>query len=237
MITRNVVHRVFHLSIGTQAGTAFAFDRNGKEYLITTRQLLDQTGGSCEDSRIYHETGWKRIEVSFVGATESGGADIAVLAPTIRLGPDFPLAPITGALPMGQQLYSLGFPQGMVGQSSKDNRSFPVPLVKTGILSGIDSADSGALLVEGHIHAGFSGGPVGILAPAKPQDTKPVFQVAGIVAGHRSVWSPVFDREGGKEIGKYLENTGIYIARPITEAMRIIDGSRAESKRGEKTLH
>ncbi|KKL64453.1 hypothetical protein LCGC14_2164910, partial [marine sediment metagenome] len=39
MVTANVIHRVFRLKVGQQAGTAFAMEEDGKEYLITARHI------------------------------------------------------------------------------------------------------------------------------------------------------------------------------------------------------
>ena len=41
MITSNVIHRTFHIRYRNGTGTAFAIDRDGRQYLITARHLVE----------------------------------------------------------------------------------------------------------------------------------------------------------------------------------------------------
>ena len=45
MITANVIHRVFRIAIGSQVGSGFTIDVEGKEYLVTARHIADELEG------------------------------------------------------------------------------------------------------------------------------------------------------------------------------------------------
>ena len=62
MITTNVIQRTFHIRYGGLTGTAFAIDREGKQYLITAKHVVpDIATGSAMD--IFHDKRWKTIDL------------------------------------------------------------------------------------------------------------------------------------------------------------------------------
>ena len=145
MITSNVIQRTFHLKVGQATGTVFALDHGGRQYLVTAGHLLEGMN-SLDDIRIFHDGQWKALPCRMVGIAPD--ADTAVLAPGLQLAPSFPLQPTMADLAFGQQVFFLGFPLGMMWGGGQMNRDFPFPLVKSGVLSGIEDGsprDSGLM--------------------------------------------------------------------------------------------
>ena len=220
MITTNVLQRVFRIRIGKATGTVFAIDHRGRQYLITARHLLAKNSdpGIVE---IFHDATWKPVQISIVGMC-SGDPDIAVLAANIQLAPTHPLKPTAANLIVSQQVFFLGFPLGLSAAGSEINRDFPMPLVKSGILSGMEGKPLTRLWVDGHNNPGFSGGPL-VFKPAKNQpDSSPDYRVAGVISGYRISHLPVYDSQG-HQIGLVPENSGIVEAYSIKFAIDLID--------------
>ena len=215
MITNNVIQRVFRIQAGLVTGSAFALDYAGRQYCITARHLFEKTGPP-NAVRIYHDGQWKDLPVTLVGFG-ANDIDIAVLAPTVQLAPTYPLEPMTG-LTIGQQVFFLGFPLGMMSVGSEINREFPIPLVKSGVFSGAEGKPLKTLWVDGHNNPGFSGGP---LVCAKGQASARDYEVAGVISGYRLSMLPVHDQLGN-EIGALPENSGIVVAYAIKPAIDLI---------------
>jgi hypothetical protein len=98
------------------------------------------------------------------------------------------------------------------------NASFPIPLVKKGIVSSFITGNQRLdyLLLDGHNNPGFSGGPV-FYSVLGQHD----FRVAGVISGYRYEWHPVFS--GGQETPlTYQYNTGIIISVGIQVAVDLI---------------
>ena len=89
MITANVIYRVFRLKVGTETGTAFTVEEDGREYLVTARHVAHSLQGTTE-VEVFKDGGWSPLEVTTVGHA-SGEVDISVLAPSERLTPTRPL--------------------------------------------------------------------------------------------------------------------------------------------------
>ena len=58
MITSNVIQRTFHILGGEATGTAFAIDRDNRQYLITARHVVKDFTSSSTIG-IFHERRWK----------------------------------------------------------------------------------------------------------------------------------------------------------------------------------
>ena len=218
MITMNVIQRVFRIRHGASTGTAFAMDRAGRQYIVTARHLL-QGAENYDKIDLFHEQQWKVLDVKVVGLAP-GDADIAVLAPEFQLAPDLPLEPSPDGIGFGQQVFFLGFPLGMMGHGGELNREFPLPLVKSGTLSGIEGEPNTRFLVDGHNNPGFSGGPLVFTKASEPRG----FKVAGVISGYRLSMLPVYD-QSGNQIGLLPENSGIVIAHSIKAAVELADAN------------
>ena len=221
MITTNVIQRVFHLRVKESTGTVFALDHEGKQYLITASHVLKEMT-SLDEIEIFHGRQWKGLPTAMVGIAES--ADIAVLAPKIQLAPPYQLEATMGGMLFGQQVYFLGFPLGMMGDSGQMNRDFPFPLVKSGILSGVEVGEAAKIWVDGHNNPGFSGGPLIFIRVEDQFKKDRAYKVAGVISAYRVSALPVYNREG-HEIGLSRENTGIVLANGIQPALDLINAS------------
>ena len=221
MITFNVIHRIFHLKIGEATGTVFALDHGGRQYLVTASHLLEGME-SLDDVRIFHDGQWKGLPCQMVGIAPD--ADTAVLAPGLQLAPTFPLEATMADIALGQQVFFLGFPLGMMTAAGELNRDFPFPLVKSGVLSGIEQGTPTRIWVDGHNNPGFSGGPLIFIPPQEQFSTNRAYRVAGIISGYRLSALAVFNQQG-RQIGMLPENSGIVLAYGIQGALDLIEAN------------
>ena len=220
MITSNVIHRTFHMRYGTSAGTTFALDRDGKQYLITARHVVEGiTSGSSV--AILHDEQWKDMPLEVVGIG-TGELDVAVLSCRGRLAPPHPLEASSEGLTYSQRVYFLGFPFGWGGGWEHLNREFPLPLVKSGIISAMPSGSPSRIYIDAHNNKGFSGGPVVFVPNGGPGNE---FRVAGVVANYPTpLVEPVIDG-AGTVIGYFRENQGFVVAFDIRHATELIDAN------------
>ena len=222
MITTNVIRRTFHINSEKQAGTAFTIDQNGRQYLVTAYHVVDEIDKvRCID--ISHEGRWKRVPVSIIGIDEE--LDVAVLACNLQLSPEYSLEPTIANLTYGQQLYYLGFPFGWDSGNSQMNRGFPIPFVKSAILSAMPEGGGKTLFIDTILNKGFSGGPVVF----KPQGQSH-YQVAGVVVNYPTpILEPVVNKheEAAKDFrGEDLyfqENPGLAIVTEISRVVELIN--------------
>ena len=229
MITSNIIQRTFHIRRGESTGTAFAIDRESKQYLVTARHVIR---GIESDStiQIFHEEQWKSLNVNVVGVG-TDTADIAVLSCPIQLSPPHPLEPTMTGLVYGQSVYFLGFPFGWDSGQEELNRGLPLPFVKAGILSAIPPKDPvEKIYIDAHGNEGFSGGPVVFVPNGQHTSTNAEFRVAGIVVNYpipriQPVVTPqdtqVLD-QNNNPIGIW-ENPGFVVAIGIQHATDLID--------------
>ena len=213
MITANVIYRVFRLKVGSEAGTAFTVEEEGREYLVTARHLAHSLQGTSV-VEVSKYDGWSPMEVTTVGHAP-GEIDISVLAPTERLTParPLPLPASSKGLTYGQEAFFLGFPYG-IGHMLLGETGHPVPFVKRLTVSGLYGKP---YLLDGYNNPGFSGGPVVFCPPGRKE-----FQVAAVVSGYRSASAPIRDQEN-RDTEYYLrENTGIVVAYDVNEAVALI---------------
>ena len=229
MITSNVIHRTFHIRYGSGTGSMFSIDRDGRQYLITAKHVVEGivSGGSIS---VFHDKQWKNTTVEVVGMG-AGGADVAVLTCPVRLAsPNLLLEASADKLGYGQPVYFLGFPFGWGGGGEYINRDFPMPFVKSGIVSAFIPGDVSRIFVDGHNNKGFSGGPVVFVPNGQPQNE---FRVAGVVASYPTpIMEPVVDNTGNpildshnRPIAYFQENQGFVVAFDICHATELIDAN------------
>lgn len=225
MITTNVIYRIFHIRFGSASGTAFAIDRNDRQYLITARHVVQGiTSGSHID--IFHERQWKTIEVTVVGVG-SGQIDVTVLACPVRLAPPYPLRASSAGILYGQSVFFLGYPFGWDGGGERINRDFPIPFVKAGVMSSMSPDEPKRIYIDAHGNKGFSGGPV-VFTPSGGSDNELI--VAGVVAESPTpLLTPIVDALGnavldnGEPRAYFAENQGFVVAYSIRHANDMID--------------
>ena len=126
---------------------------------------------------VFHDNQWKNVTVDVVGIGEAD-VDVAVLSCPTQLAPTHPLEASFAGLTYGQTVYFLGFPFGWDSGAENINRDFPMPFVKTGIISALIFGNPTHFFIDGHGNKGFSGGPVVFVPNGQPQTE---LRVAGIV--------------------------------------------------------
>ena len=228
MITSNVIYRTFHIRYGTATGTAFAIDRDNRQYLVTARHVVkDFTSGST--IAIFHDRQWKTLPVEVVGIG-ADVIDVAVLACPIRLAPAHSLVASNDGLTYGQPVYFLGFPFGWNSGMENLNRELPVPFVKAGVVSAMITGDASHIYIDAHGNKGFSGGPVVFVPSGRPSNE---FRVAGVVANAPTPQiAPVVDKlrrplvgDDGEPIAYFPENQGLVVAFDIRHATNLIEAN------------
>jgi len=198
-VSTHIFQRTFCLRFNNSFGTCFAYDLEGKRYIITARHLVSKLQGKSE-VEILFDGRWIRIGVDIVMHGE-GDCDISVLAPLKFFGfsqfmgihPDLN---IDSSFNMSERVYFLGFPYGHYTNLG----NFPAPLVKTGIISG-SSPQQNLIYLDGHNNPGFSGGPVVL----ERKDSR----VIGVISGYQHEEQFVLDKNGIKGPYTYYQNTGI----------------------------
>ena len=228
MITSNVIHRTFNIRCSKATGTAFAIDRDNRQYLITARHVIkDFTSGSAIE--LFHDRRWKTLSAEVVGIA-ADTIDVAVLACPIRLAPAHLLVASNEGLTYGQQVYFLGFPFGWNSGMENLNRELPVPFVKAGVVSAMITGDASYIYIDAHGNRGFSGGPVVFVPSGRPSNE---FRLAGVVANAPQPWiEPVVDKsrrplvgDDGEPIAYFPENQGLVVAFDIRHATNLIDAN------------
>ena len=204
--TTNVIQRTFLIQ-DRMTGTGFTIDRGGRQYLATARHVAEGAGGSI---KVFHEQGWKTLEVGVVGVGENE-ADIVVLAPNLQLSPSHPLVPTSKGLVFGQQVRLLGFPFGYQFGDGGVNNRFPIPFIKAGIVSMVDvKGQRSQIWVDAHGNKGFSGGP--LVAVFDGNDAKAVGVVVNAVPNPR-------------DLETIDEHAGFILAERIETVTRVIDSN------------
>ena len=228
VITANVVHRTFHILWDGHSGTGFTIDHGNKQYLVTARHVI--RGIESGDAiKIFHDKKWKDLVVNVVGIGE-GKADVAVLACSVRLSPSLPLFASAKDIVYGQEVSFLGYPFGWDAGGEEINRGVPLPFVKAGVLSAMESGDVSRLFLDAHGNKGFSGGPVVFVPHGQPGGE---LRVAGVVSFYPTPQLlPVVDRRGstvmdsaGNPVAYVKENPGIVVAIDIKHALELIDAN------------
>ena len=231
LITSNVIHRTFHIGWRDSIGTAFAIDRASKQYLVTARHVVKEIK-SGDAIKLFHEGKWKDLPVDVVGIGK-GRTDVAVLACSVRLSSPLPLIASSADLAYGQPVSFLGYPFGWDVGGEQINRGVPLPFVKAGVVSAMESGDVFRIFLDAHGNKGFSGGPVVFVPNGHPRNE---LRVAGIISSlppyPQWAWQPIVDRNGkpltnsaGEPIGYVKENPGIVIAIGIRHAVELIDAN------------
>ena len=216
-ITANVLQRIFLIKYGDNYGTAFTIEVDNKQYLITAKHNLPNIKDKKDTIELFHDKKWKKLDVGII-KLKNPDVDIAVLAPPIQLSPTLPFEPSLGGVIISQDVFFLGFPYMINFDAEGINRRFPLPFIKKGILSAIDSSDKEVitLYVDGHNNPGFSGGPIVFW-----DKQNKIYKVGGIIKGYRYEKSKVFNRDIDTGLQTYA-NTGIIIGHSIKHAIEAI---------------
>jgi hypothetical protein len=213
MITSNVIQRTFHIKYGSGIGTCFIIDIDNKQYFITAKHVVESLKDN-DEVFLYFKSNWVKVKTKLIGHSTHADVTVFAIEQTI-IGQ--PLPATTEGIFYGQDLYFLGFPYGLKSEIGSLNREFPLPLVKSGILSAMFFNQPGEyFLIDGHNNPGFSGGPV---VYKKPNTN--YFNVGGIISGYRYELENTFLNDNPTPI-QIKTNTGIVIAYTIDNALELI---------------
>ncbi|HJV81079.1 trypsin-like peptidase domain-containing protein [Noviherbaspirillum sp.] len=214
MVPSNILQRTFHISHNGALGTGFTIDVAGRQYLATAKHVVE---GLSPDSSIavLRNGAWQNVEVADVWHSPTG-ADLSLLSLKKQLSPTHPIHVLgdSSSYFLSQQIYFLGFPYGMHMEAGLINDGYPVPFVKTGIVSSFSSVSGGSQLIycDGHNNPGFSGGPI-VTVSAKQEVT-----VIAVVSAYRFNEDPVL--LNGVDTGlTYRANTGLVIGYGAKELL------------------
>ena len=171
----NFLQRTLLIRVGDSLGTAFTVDREGRQYVVTARHVIEDLAPD-NGIEIRHQRLWKRLPVNVVGVG-TGETDVAILKYHRQLTPTHPLEPSTAGMVIGQQACFVGFPFGWEGGAEEINSGFPIPFLKAGIISASVIGKTNRIYVDAHGNPGFSGGPLVFSPPGRPSK----YKVAGVV--------------------------------------------------------
>ena len=222
-VTKKVIQRTFHILWGEHTGTAFAIDRHGRQYLVTAKHVVEGIN-SGDEIQISKNKQWNRLRADVVGMGD-GDVDVAVLACPDQLTSSPPMD-TSSKLTFGQPVYFLGFPFGWDSRAEAINNGYPVPFVKTGIVSALPGGNK--FYIDGHNNKGFSGGPV-VFVPKGYQPSE--FHIGGIVSSYPTPQvEPIVNKHGEnivdhhqEPVAYYAENPGLVAAFSIQNAIALID--------------
>ena len=253
-IAANLLARVKKIVVGSVAGTAFAIELDGRQYLVTAKHVVAGQPDANASVRIYRgRNSFSDLQVDILRCDDP--VDIAVLMPKQSIEPVTyaPLIATSDKIAAGEDIYFVGYPfadpalNSLVGEDA-------VGFIRKGILSAIRQVGQATVLyLDGMNNPGFSGAPVffrDLLQQGQP------FKVAAVVSGYRPSQSdimklvPISEAEITNEdrarnlivkmpngrFGKLLgtdyvttNNTGIVVAYSIDHAVeRIRRGAAAE---------
>lgn len=213
-ITSATLQRTFRVRYGNQCGTCFTIDMDDQRYLVTARHLAQGVTGRAE-IEVWHGGAWKRLAVELVGHGP-GDIDVTVLAPQQLFGGGYPISP-RDDFRLGDNVHFLGFPFGLGSEVGELNQEFPIPWVKSAIVSAFNSAD-GIVFLDGHNNPGFSGGPV-------VSDGGSDVRILGVVSGYRGDRRRVLDVGGHEGPYTYDLNTGIVVAYRAGHIRQIVSNN------------
>ncbi len=219
MITANVFQRIFFIRYGSQTGTAFTVDQEGRQYLVSARHLCPDLEGTGH-IEVCREGVWEPISVTVVGAGRPGelAEDVIVLATPRQLSPSLPMPATSAGLIWGQQVYFLGFPYGMSNHIQMHG-GYPLPLIKQATMSGTVGQKLETFLLDGHNNPGFSGGPA-VFKPINSDELR----VFGIISAYRTQQVEITFE--GKPTGlSSVTNTGIVVCPSIKRATDFIEAN------------
>lgn len=219
MVPVNILQRTFQVRHNGGTGTAFTLDVAGRQHLISARHVVEGLVPHTAVD-IFWNGNWTPNRIGEIWLSDSG-ADLAVIDLESTLSPSWPItADATSNFTLSERVFFLGFPFGLRTEVNALNNGYPIPFVKTGIISSfaVDTENSALIFLDGHNNPGFSGGPV---VTVDPQHR---VTVIGVVSGYRYNDDPILT--DGRPTGlTYRSNTGLIVAYTLREVMMRIQVS------------
>lgn len=220
MIPAEVLRRVFFVEFDGTAGTMFAANHKGRQYLVSAKHIFADLSGSGI-ANIWHDNQWKPLQIHLTGHG-SDDVDITVFSTNFLLvQKDLEAQPTHQGLVYGQSVYFLGFPFEKYCDLGGMNQGYPIPFVKQAIVSSFDTPSDKVLYLDGLNNPGFSGGPV-VFQPASQLGSP--WQIGAVVSGYLAEKSAILD--GDTETAMtFAENTGLVHSYPISNAVALMEAN------------
>lgn len=214
MITANVINRTFFIR-STDYGTAFTIDVDGKQYFVTARHVYN----GSDSIKMFYQNKWLELNAKNVGVC-GGDIDISVFSVEFLATPkELTLPSGSAGIVLGQEVRFLGFPYKLWSDGGDALKGRPMPYVKGGLLSNIDSGREGCKLwVDAVNNEGFSGGPLLFQKNRNHLEWK----VAGVVSKFYIQQEKVVDQDGDDTNLRIYYNTGLMVCYDINHAIDII---------------
>lgn len=150
---------------GSEAGTAFSIDYQGKVFLVTARHVVAGLPPQKATIQIWHDEKWEDYHTIKTIFPSSGDVDIAIFETAEKVSTPYSIRPdetAGGGVTMGQRVWFLGYPFGIATHFRDGKRA---PFLKSGTMSAIDATNPDAVVIyiDGFNNPGFSGGADNLL--------------------------------------------------------------------------
>ena len=213
-----MLKRTICIRIGSQQGTGFYMDYQGKLYIITARHLVTGLTQDKATIQVRKSGEWVNIQTQKTLFPSSDDVDIAIFETEEKLSEPCSITAVTGGVTFGQQVWFLGYPWGI---GSKFHNDIELPFIKRGTMSAIDGTNPNAIVlyIDGFNNPGFSGGPIVYWDFSEHR-----YKIFGVVKGYKTDTAKV------RVKGEYLDtqllvNSGILIGYSIKHALQAIESN------------
>lgn len=217
MINLPALYRTFLIQSGDGQGTAFAVDLDGRQYLITAKHVVREIQAGSE-VQIFGKKHVNVHRVEKVVMPPHRGSDVIALVLSVQVAAGHQPTPTQQDLILSQQVYFLGYPFGKQPQIKlPDNPDFPIPFVKSGVVSAFEQSDERGptFFIDGQANPGFSGGPVVFVH----QNMR---RIAGVVYGQITTKEPVLNLDGSDTGLSMPSDAGLILAFTIDPIIKVL---------------
>lgn len=179
MITTNILDRVFRILHNNKTASCYTIEKGDQQYLVTASHVFNGID-NINELKIYHDDKWKILPVK-VAFNSLDVGDTIVFKLEKDISPRHKIEYGMGDVLLYTTAYFLGFPFGISISGGELFNKFPIPFVKSGIISNTDSSKHGLITIflDGHNNKGFSGGPAVWVYPNNPHRLRIIGTVSG----------------------------------------------------------
>jgi hypothetical protein len=216
LITFGITSRVFRIAVDGKSGSSYTVEceKSESQFLVSAHHIFE----GCLDVNsinIFQDNVWKKINVEIVYASK--GLDTIVFRLPFDISRRSNIIVSENNIPLASTCYFLGFPFGLFNDGSIHSNGFPLPFIKSAIISGMMAHGSGTVIyLDGHNNKGFSGGPV----IAYPNGLEKEPQIIGTVSGY--INEPTVDNNAN-EMELSHANAGIVKCFGLSDILDKVD--------------